>query len=476
MLGGATPLEAFVEFRDRRAAKTTRPALLAGLTEERSRSSPRTPRPSGSSRRRRAPSTPRRISRRTARWSNCSPTRAFPSTPGGDRPARDPAAGVERRRPIRPALRRGHERLAPRQIAHFELGFIPEQAVELKTAVGLLISGLGRQHILALPRAQRKRIVFEELARFLDTPGGEQIVAESYAQLRKFNCWAVSVMQQYARFKASRIRPAVIGNAKQFFLMRQNDRGDLADLATICRCRRPPSTPSSAIRCRSNSRRRALLVALLFHAHRAAAAVRHAAPHSRRSHAPARLISLLVPRCSPAARHPPAKPRNRGRGSRLRARLRQAVKEQYWLIQNQQRRPAPADQPRHTMKHSFSSSCSRAVVQRAMDRQRPGQHGGQHRRAGRPGRQPHRDPAAVGRAVGAAQPPAPRTRATARRAARIREVMGNPSAAGRHGRPARPRRHRPRTHVWRNLAGHAPAHGRHRLTAAHLRRHLPTAR
>ena len=118
------------------------------------------------------------------------------------------------------------------KVAHFELGFIPEQAVELKAAVGLLVSGLVRQHILALPRAQRKRVVFEELARFLDVPGGERIVAESYAQLRKFNCWAVSVVQQYARFRASRIRPAVIGNAKQFFLMRQSDRGDLADLAT----------------------------------------------------------------------------------------------------------------------------------------------------------------------------------------------------------------------------------------------------
>lgn len=118
-----------------------------------------------------------------------------------------------------------------RRIAHFELGLIPEQAVELKTAAGLLISGLGRQHILALPRAARKRILFEEVGRFLDTPGGEQIVAEGYAQLRKHNCWCASVIQQYGRFKASRVRGAVIGNAKLFFLMRQNDRTDLADLA-----------------------------------------------------------------------------------------------------------------------------------------------------------------------------------------------------------------------------------------------------
>ncbi len=118
-----------------------------------------------------------------------------------------------------------------RKVVHIELGLIPEQAVAMKTAAGLLISGLGRQHILSLPRSQRKRILFEELARFLDTPGGEQIVAEGYAQLRKHNCWCASIIQQYAGFRASRVRGAVIGNAKQFFFMRQADRADLADLA-----------------------------------------------------------------------------------------------------------------------------------------------------------------------------------------------------------------------------------------------------
>jgi hypothetical protein len=116
-------------------------------------------------------------------------------------------------------------------IAHFELGYIPEQAMELKTAAGLLITGFSRQHIVSLPRALRKRIIFEELARFLDVPGGEKIVAESYAQLRKFNCWTASIVQQYSKFKDTRIRPVVIGNSKQFFLMRQFDRGDVEDIA-----------------------------------------------------------------------------------------------------------------------------------------------------------------------------------------------------------------------------------------------------
>ena len=118
-----------------------------------------------------------------------------------------------------------------RKVAHFELGLIPEHATALKAAAGLLVSGFTRQHILTLPRGLRKRILFEEVARLHDVPGGDQLIAEGYAQLRKFNCWVVSVVQQYAMFARSRIRPAVIGNAKQFFLMRQHDRADLADMA-----------------------------------------------------------------------------------------------------------------------------------------------------------------------------------------------------------------------------------------------------
>jgi type IV secretory pathway VirB4 component len=117
------------------------------------------------------------------------------------------------------------------KIAHFELGYIPESAKELKAAAGFLITNEARKHIITLPRGLRKRNVYEEVARFLDIPGGEDIVRESYAQLRKFNCWNISIVQQYARFKQSRIRSAVFGNSRQFFLMRQSDRADLADMA-----------------------------------------------------------------------------------------------------------------------------------------------------------------------------------------------------------------------------------------------------
>jgi hypothetical protein len=95
---------------------------------------------------------------------------------------------------------------------------------------GFLITNYTRQHIVTMPRGLRKRNIYEEVARLLDIPGGEQIVRESYAQMRKFNCWNISIVQQYARFKESRIRSAVFGNSRQFFLMRQNDRADLDDM------------------------------------------------------------------------------------------------------------------------------------------------------------------------------------------------------------------------------------------------------
>ena len=117
------------------------------------------------------------------------------------------------------------------KIAHFELGYIPESAKELKSAAGFLITNYTRQHIITMPRAVRKRNVYEEVARFLDIPEGEKIVKESYAQMRKFNTWNISIVQQYSRFKESRIRSAVFGNSRQFFMMRQNDRADLEDIS-----------------------------------------------------------------------------------------------------------------------------------------------------------------------------------------------------------------------------------------------------
>lgn len=117
------------------------------------------------------------------------------------------------------------------KIAHFELGSIPEAAEELKKMVGFVIDNYIRNHIMTMPRSARKRYVFEEAGRLLAIDGGEKIISEGYAQMRKFNTWIVSIVQQYSRFKQTSIRPVIIGNSKQFFLMRQNDRSDLADIS-----------------------------------------------------------------------------------------------------------------------------------------------------------------------------------------------------------------------------------------------------
>ena len=117
------------------------------------------------------------------------------------------------------------------KICYFELGKIPEACADLKIAAAFLIQNFVRQHIISMPRKKRKRIIFEEVARFMGIRGGESIVKESYAQMRKFGTWVLSIVQQYQPFKVSPVRPIIIGNTSMFILMRQKERRDLEDLA-----------------------------------------------------------------------------------------------------------------------------------------------------------------------------------------------------------------------------------------------------
>jgi hypothetical protein len=188
--------------------------------------------------------------------------------------------------------------------------------------------------------------------------------------------------------------------------MRQSDRGDLADLARDLaaagdRARRHPAL-SAAGATAGRERYSSLCYFTPTAQPPQCGTLRHipggAMPAPDADLSCSRCCSLG---CALSDREAEAEARGYERG------YRQAVKEQYWIIQNQQRSARALNPPRHETFIPFS--CSRPL--RAMDRQRPGQHGGQLRRAGRSGRQPHRNPPAVGRAVGAAQPPAPGTRA-----------------------------------------------------------------
>ena len=117
------------------------------------------------------------------------------------------------------------------KIAHFELGYIPESAEELKAAAAFLIANYTRSHMMRLPRALRKRNIFEEVARFSLVPSGKKVLRESYQQLRKYNVWNVATVQNYEQFKTSDIRGAVLGNSRVLFLLRQSDRSDIEDLS-----------------------------------------------------------------------------------------------------------------------------------------------------------------------------------------------------------------------------------------------------
>lgn len=117
------------------------------------------------------------------------------------------------------------------KITHFELGYIPESAEELKAAAAFLIANYTRTHMMRLPRALRKRNIFEEVARFSLVPSGKKVLRESYQQLRKYNVWNVATVQNYEQFKSSDIRGAVLGNSRMLLMLRQSDRSDVEDLS-----------------------------------------------------------------------------------------------------------------------------------------------------------------------------------------------------------------------------------------------------
>src|SRR6202007_3354039 len=94
-------------------------------------------------------------------------------------------------------------------VAHFELGEIPESNKQLKQLAAFLIANYARQRIISLPRGVKKAVVFEELARFVNIPGGDVVVSETYAQLAKFSCAVVAITQVYGQFRRLSIRGTI---------------------------------------------------------------------------------------------------------------------------------------------------------------------------------------------------------------------------------------------------------------------------
>lgn len=116
------------------------------------------------------------------------------------------------------------------EVVHFELGLIPEAAKEIRAAAGFLVIASLKQHILSLPRLMRKRIVIEEVSRFLDVPGGEAILRELFEQFRKHNCQVLITAQSYSRIADTSIRTALVGNARAWLIFNTGDRRDIERL------------------------------------------------------------------------------------------------------------------------------------------------------------------------------------------------------------------------------------------------------
>ena len=81
------------------------------------------------------------------------------------------------------------------------------------------------------PRGWKKRIIFEEAPRFFGVPGGEEIVASSYATYRKYATWLVTVCQQMEQIP-EKIRPVLFGNSQTKIVFRQKSSADLGLIAS----------------------------------------------------------------------------------------------------------------------------------------------------------------------------------------------------------------------------------------------------
>lgn len=130
------------------------------------------------------------------------------------------------------------------RVLHFELSLIPESAADFKAAAGFLLNNVVRHTIMTDPRSWRKRIIFEEAPRFFNVPGGEDIVAASYATYRKYSTWLVAVAQQLSQIP-EKLRPVLIGNSQLKIIFRQQSS---ADLELLARELRLPAVTVEAIR------------------------------------------------------------------------------------------------------------------------------------------------------------------------------------------------------------------------------------
>lgn len=117
-----------------------------------------------------------------------------------------------------------------RPVMGFEMGLLDDKVPALQPVSRHLVNTHTWRRIFARPRRERKLILFEETSAFLDLPGADALIRRAYEQARKFNAVIGTVFQNYSRLRDMPIRASIMGNARQFFLMKQDDPADLKQL------------------------------------------------------------------------------------------------------------------------------------------------------------------------------------------------------------------------------------------------------
>ncbi|MCC6234252.1 MAG: hypothetical protein IT580_16530 [Verrucomicrobiales bacterium] len=116
-------------------------------------------------------------------------------------------------------------------VLYFELGHLPKAAKDVADVMGFQLINHLHHTCLTLPRAMKKRIVVEELSRFLEIRGAEGILRELAESFRKYNVQLVATAQTYARLADTPLRAALVGSTRAWLLFNTGDRRDIERLA-----------------------------------------------------------------------------------------------------------------------------------------------------------------------------------------------------------------------------------------------------
>ena len=116
-----------------------------------------------------------------------------------------------------------------KKIVHFELGKIKESERELLAVAGFLIMNDVRNYIMTMPRSMRKRLILEELSAVMDMENGPKIARDYWERARKYNCWVLGILQNFARLYEQNpgVTGAILSNSDQVMLLKSNNKKDL---------------------------------------------------------------------------------------------------------------------------------------------------------------------------------------------------------------------------------------------------------